>query len=125
MNRCRGFATAHGVFALLAILAIGRPCFADDSGFGSTERCVAVHSSWKLGEVKTVASLEEESLRELSTQAARVPQVPFGFANGTWAKFKNQAQPGDRIQRFTAPLGLGLVLMRGDCLIATFVTLWV
>ena len=94
MNRSRGFATAHVVFALLAILAIERPCFADDSGFGSTERCVSVHSSWKLGEVKTVASLEDESLRELSPQASRVPQVPFGFANGTWARFKNQAQPG-------------------------------
>ena len=114
-----------------AVLYLLLPCaslFADDSSLAEDASptaptiCHRVHASVKLGSAQTVANLEAESLREIAPLAPRVPQVPFGFAHSGWEHFKSQYIAGDQIFDFRDPGAQGYVLLRNQCVIATFVT---
>jgi hypothetical protein len=75
----------------------------------------------------SVEEIERDSLEQLKSEAPRVPQVPFGFANANWEEFKSQVKPGDEIVRVRSPPKSweslsgweGLVLVRDGIIIAS------
>jgi len=75
----------------------------------------------------SIAEIEQKSLEELKVDSSRVPQLPFGFANGDWEEFKAQVKPGDEILRVCSSPDSwaslagweGLVLVRDGIIIAS------
>lgn len=53
----------------------------------------------KIAGPMTTKEIEKESMKEIS-KCKRCPQVPFGFQNDKWEKFKSKYKSGDAIFYF-------------------------
>lgn len=76
----------------------------------------------------SINDIEKENLKKIA-ECKQCPQVPFGFVNHSWVKFKSQYKAGDVILRFRTNnkswTGLygrdGYALIRGDKIIDTLI----
>jgi hypothetical protein len=78
---------------------------------------------WEIRGPLTVAQVEQESLERIKTSSRNdVPQVPFGFQNDNWIKFKSQYKDGDEVYFFGSELTRGYVLIHKNLVVDTIVT---
>ena len=96
------------------------------------------HAVWKNWEFKiTPENLrncltlkEVEAAEHIDDPLGAVPDLPFGYLNAGWVKFKENLQPGDELWSFAAPwmesglkgLCRGYVIVRGDEIGRSFIT---
>jgi hypothetical protein len=86
-----------------------------------TPACSPVPTSFKLLQPHTIQELEATSLVELKNHAQHAPQVPFGFSNSRWEKFKSKYAEGDQIFGFQDPGTKGYIIIRGQCAVDIFI----
>lgn len=78
---------------------------------------------WYIRGPLTIEQVEQESLEKIKKSSRNdVPQVPFGFQNDKWIKFKSQYKDGDELYFFGSELTRGYVLIHKNNVVDTIVT---
>lgn len=90
---------------------------------GSTvaDDCRKIAAHWDISEPLSIAEVEQTSLEKMRGKP-NAPQVPFGYINEDWERFKERFADGDVLLYVSmdAPPGLphgytGYARMRGGC----------
>jgi hypothetical protein len=122
--------TVHRSVAI-CLLSFGLLCGPVIAGDAAPQRIKDLAAAgWSISKALSIQEVERQGLEEVRSGAPRVPQVPFGFANGEWIEFKAKLMPGDVLVRLAAPTANwgnsagweGYVIVRSGVVVATFVT---
>ena len=110
---------AAAAVALIAYMRQSAPIIAVQS---PPPHCESYADQGKLvGPGMTPAQVEDFELREAKRLGIAL-DAPFGGENDTWVAFKNEFEPGDRILKYSGHYSGGYALVRGNCVLDTFIT---
>ena len=71
----------------------------------------------------TAQQVEMHELEEAKRLGISNP-LPFGNFNKQWTEFKNKAAPGDSFFKYADRFSGGYAIVRGNCVLDTFMT-WI
>lgn len=96
--------------------------------------CGTFSSPYSVSSPLTIAEIEKHEMQKTTAMLkmrADLPKVPFAFMHGEWLSFKSRLRPGDEIVAFNSGGDswhhlageMGYAMLRGGCVIETFVTM--
>lgn len=96
--------------------------------------CGKFSSSYSVSQPMTIEEIEKHEMEKTTAMLKMrddLPKVPFAFMHGEWLSFKSRLRPGDEIVAFNSGGDswhhlageMGYAMLRGGCVIETFVTM--
>lgn len=116
---------------LIATFLVATMYFSSAENSAAEPTCDELPKEAKLASsAMTIEDVEKESL-EGAKKNPDIPQLPFGFLNKQWVKFRAKLQPGDQLFKFiysSQEAGGyaygGYVALRGSCVVGRIQT-WI
>lgn len=92
------------------------------TSMAAESECFRIPERYRTEGPFTVQQLEAETLAEWDKRKEKltgfVPRVPFGKANKEWKQLKAKVQKGDKLLKYDEGCCTGIILVRGDCIVA-------
>lgn len=75
----------------------------DTAAFAAAQDCERFPEDYSVSGPLSLQEVEKKSLdRILNSQTPRVPQVPFGYSNDSWVRFKSGFREGDILVKYSS-----------------------